>query len=208
MKKKARFYRNASLFIIVLIFMIAVPASGSERGDFFSMDGKKLWSVGLNIGSSFATPLLIVNINATIAPLPWSFFEFGVEFGTINGMAGDNVDIRDVEYTSNYFYARVNFFAPMGKRMFDSYGKPREGGGWYIGLGLGIMNAQYAFIHSISERTVATVNTPTFDGATGFYFGRGHILFKAGYAVRTTMDMKNLIGINHRMLLGICYRIY
>jgi len=200
--------KTVGIIIAVMVLMVSVPASASERNDFFSMEGKKFWSLGLNIGSSFATPLLIFNINATISPLPYSFFEFGAEFGTLNGMAGENVDIRDVEYRSDYWYARVNLYLPFGDRVFDSYGKPREGGGWYIGLGLGVMNAEYAFIQSVTERTVATVQTPTFDGATGFYIGRGHILFRAGYAVRTTMDMKNLIGVNHRMLLGICYRIY
>jgi len=200
--------KAAVLLIAVMILIISVPASGSERDEFFSMEGRKLWSIGLNIGSSFATPLLLFNLNLTLAPLPFSFFEFGVELGTINGMAGENVDIRNVEYSSNYFYARVNAFVPYGKRVYDSYGKAREGGGWHIGVGLGIMNAQYAFVQSVTERTVATVTTPTFDGSTGFYIGRGHILFKAGYAVRITMDMKNLIGVNHRMLLGICYRVY
>ena len=200
--------KTVGIIIAVMVLLVSVPAFASERNDFFSMEGKKFWSLGLNIGSSFATPLLILNINATISPLPYSFFEFGAEIGTLNGMAGENVDIRDVEYKSDYWYARVNLFLPFGKRVFDSYGKPREGGGWYIGLGLGVMNAEYAFIQSVTERTVATVQTPTFDGATGFYIGRGHILFRAGYAVRTTMDMKNLIGVNHRMLLGICYRIY
>jgi hypothetical protein len=200
--------KAAVLLVTVMILAVSVPASGSEREEFFSMEGKKLWSLGLNLGTSFATPLLIVNINATIAPLPYSFFELGAEFGSINGMAGENVDIGGVEYSSNYFYARVNVFAPMGKRTFDSYGKPREGGGWYLGLGLGIMNAEYDFIRNSTERSVATVQTPTLDGASGFYIGRGHVLFKAGYAVRTTMDMKNLIGINHRLLLGINYRIY
>jgi len=200
--------KTVGIIIAVIVLMVSVPASASERNDFFSMEGKKIWSLGLNIGSSFATPLLIFNINATISPLPYCFFEFGAEFGTLNGMAGENVDIRDVEYKSDYWYARVNLFLPFGKRVYDSYGKPREGGGWYIGLGLGVMNAEYAFIQSVTERTVATVQTPTFDGATGFYIGRGHVLFRAGYAARATMDMKNLIGVNHRMLLGICYRIY
>jgi len=196
------------LLITVMILMVSVPAFGSEREEFFSMEGKKLWSIGLNLGTSFATPLLIFNINATIAPLPYSFIDLGYENGSINGMAGEQVDVGGVEYTSNYFYARVNLFLPMGKRTFDSYGKPREGGGWYLGFGLGTMNAEYAFIKSSTERTVATVQTPTLDGASGFYIGSGHILFKVGYAVRTTMDLKNLIGINHRLLLGINYRIY
>ena len=200
--------KAAGLLIIVMILIIAVPASGSEREDFFSYEGRKFWSLGLNIGTSFATPLLIFGINATIAPLPNSFFEFGYELGTIQGMAGENVVIRDVDYKSDYIYARVNLFAPYGKRTFDSYGKPKEGGGWYMGLGLGLMTSEYAFIKSPTERTVATVKTPTFDAGTGFYIGSGHILFKAGYAIRTTMDLKNLIGVNHRMLLGITYRVY
>ena len=200
--------KTIGFLVILIILIVSVPVSGSERADFFSREGKKFWSLGFNIGTSFATPLLIFNLNATIAPLPYSFFELGVEFGSISGMAGENVNIGDVKYSSNYFYGRVNLFVPYGKRMFDSYGKPKEGGGWYLGLGLGIMNAEYAFIMSPSERMVATVQTPTLDGATGFYIGRGHILFKAGYAVRTTMDLKNLIGVNHRLLLGITYRIY
>jgi len=196
------------LMVLFIVLTVTVPVSGSEREEFFSQEGKKFWSLGINIGTSFATPLLIVNLNATVAPLPFCFFEFGAEFGTITGMAGEQVEIRDVEYFSSYVYARVNLFLPFGDRVFDSYGKPREGGGWYIGLGLGLMNSEYAFRQSVTERSVATVETPTFDGASGFYFGRGHVLFKAGYGVRTTMDMKNLIGINNRLLLGIVYRFY
>jgi hypothetical protein len=192
----------------IMLLVISAPSFGSEREEFFSMGGNKFWSVGLNIGSSFATPLLIFNINATIAPLPYCFFEFGYEAGSINGMAGENVDISDVQYSSNYIYTRVNLFAKMGKTTYDAYGKPREGGGWYIGFGLGLMTAEYAFIQSTTEKLVATVQTPTLDAATGFLIGRGHILFRAGYAGRMTMDFKNTIGVNHRMLLGISYRIY
>jgi hypothetical protein len=192
----------------IMLLIIAVPVSGSEREEFFSSGGNKLWSLGINLGSSFATPLLIFNINATISPLPYSFIELGGEFGTINGMAGENVNISDVQYKSEYIYARVNFFAKMGKTTYDAYGKPKEGGGWYLGAGLGLMTSEYAFIRSPTERLVATVQTPTLDGATGFLIGRGHFLFRAGYAGRMTMDFKNLIGVNHRMLLGVTYRIY
>jgi len=199
---------KTGLLIIVMAILLSIPVYGSERGEFLSDEGKKLWSLGVSLGTSFATPLLIVGLNATVAPLPYFFLDLGVEFGFINGMAGENVKIRDVEYSSNYFFSRANLFIPIGKRTFDSYGMAVEGGGWHIGLGLGVMNAQYSFVQSVTERTVATVVTPTFDGATGFYIGRGRILFKAGYAARATMDMKNLIGVNHRFLLGITYRIY
>ena len=196
------------LLVTVILLAVSIPAFASEREEFFSMEGRKFWSLGFNMGTAFATPLLIFNIDATVAPLSWSFFELGAEFGSMNGKAGENVEIRNVQYSSNYYYARVNSFVPYGKRIYDSYGKPKEGGGWYLGLGLGVMSASYAYIQSETERSVATVQTPTLDGATGFFIGRGHILFKAGYAIRTTMDMKNLIGVNHRLLLGVNYRIY
>jgi len=188
--------------------LLSIPVYSSERNEFLSDDGKKFWSLGVSLGTSFATPLLIVGLNATVAPLPYFFLDLGVEFGLINGMAGEEVKIRDVEYSSSYFYSRASFFLPFGNRSFDSYGMAVEGGGWYIGLGLGVMNAQYSFVQSVTERTVATVVTPTFDGATGFFIGHGRILFKVSYAARATMDMKNLIGVNHRFLLGITYRIY
>jgi len=200
--------KTTVILIAVLFFTASFPVSGSEREEFFSMDGRKMWSLGFNIGTAFATPLLIFNINATVAPLPFSFFEFGAEFGSIHGMAGENVKIDDMEYKSSYIYARVNGYIPIGKRKYDSYGKAKESGGWNLGFGLGLMNAEYAFIKSSTERSVATVKTPTFDAATGFFIGRGHILFKAGYSIRATMDMKNLIGVNHRILLGVVYRIY
>ncbi|MDR2965324.1 MAG: hypothetical protein LBU88_06075 [Treponema sp.] len=199
----------AGLLTLVLIFaVITVPASGSEREDFFSSEGRKFWSLGVNLGTSFATPLIIANFNFTIAPLPNSFFEFGIDGGFLNGMAGENTPVGSMEYTSTYLYARANLFFPLGKREFDSYGKPREAGGMYFGFGVGHMAAQYSFVQSSKESHVATINTPTFDGAAGFIIGKGRILFRAGYAVRTTMDMKNIIGVNHRLMLGVTYRIY
>jgi len=196
------------LLFTLMILLPSVPVSGSEREDFFSSEGKKFYSLGLNVGSSFATPLLILNLNATISPLPYSFLEFGAEYGFVHGMAGENVNIGNVEYSSNYIYARINIYVPYGNKTYDSYGRVKEGGGWYLGMGMGRMNAEYAYIISSTERTVATIHTPTLDAATGFYMGKGHILFKLGYAIRSTMDFNNLIGINHRFLLGINYRIY
>lgn len=200
--------KGAGLLVTVLILFVSIPASGSEREEFFSDQGKKMYSLGFNVGSAFATPLLIFNLNATIAPLPYMFFEFGADLGLINGMAGEEVRIDDTRYSSWYYYARVNSYIPFGLRKFDSYGRPREGGGWNLGLGFGIMNADYSFIISPSERTVVSVQTPTIDAATSFFIGYGHILLKVGYAVRSTMDFKNLMGVNHRLLLGAIYRFY
>ena len=197
-----------SIGLLALVLILAAPAFGSEREDFFSSEGRKFWSVGVNLGTSFATPLIITNLNFTIAPLPNSFFEFGIDGGYLNGMAGDNIKIGGLEYSSTYIYARANLFFPLGKRDFDSYGRPREGGGMYFGFGLGCMFAEYVFIRGETERLVGSVTTPTFDGAAGFFIGRGRTLFRAGYAVRTTMDLNNLIGVNHRLMLGLTYRIY
>ena len=72
--QEVRISVKKSVGLLVIFAVLALPLSGSEREDFFSLEGKKFWSLGLNIGTSFATPLLIVNLNATIAPLPYSFF--------------------------------------------------------------------------------------------------------------------------------------
>ena len=202
--------KKTSLFLItsILILLISTPVSGSEREEFFSAQGKKIYSLGFNVGTAFASPMLILNFNGTIAPLPFMFFEIGGDLGLINGLAGEEVRIEDITYSSGYFYGRLNGYVPYGKRRFDSYGRPREAGGWHLGLGFGIMNSEYSYIISPRERIVVSVQTPTLDAATGFFIGYGHILIKLSYAARATMDLKNLIGVNHRFMLGVVYRIY
>ena len=152
----------------------------------FFNDETKLWSIGLNIGSSFANPFFIVNANITLAPFPYTFLELGADMGLGHGKAGD-LEIKDVEYLSWYYYGRFNVFIPI-------WG---EGGGWYIGLGGGFMDAHFKF-----PTAEASVQIPAFDAASGFFIGDGHHLFRISYALRT-----NFSGINHRIMLGYTLRI-
>ena len=153
---------------------------------FWFDDGKKMSSLGVNIGTSFATPLLIGNANITIPVFPYTFLEGGADIGLFHGNAGGE-KINDVEYVSGYYYGRFNVFAP-----FD------EGGGFYFGLGAGFMDAQYKF----PQNEVST-QTPAFDVAAGFFFGEGRHFMRIGYALRT-----NFSGINHRLTAGYALRIY
>jgi TolB-like protein len=145
----------------------------------------RLWSVGLNVGSSFATPLFIGNVGITIPPFPYTFIELGVDIGLVHGKAGD-LEIKDVKYHSWYYYGRFNAFVPF-----------EQNGGWYIGLGGGFMDAYYKF-----PSAEASMQTPAFDVASGFFFGNEHHLFRIGYALRT-----NFSGINHRVMIGYTHRI-
>jgi len=145
----------------------------------------RLWSAGLNLGSSFVTPLFIGNVSITISPFPYTFLELGVDIGLVHGKAGD-LEINDVKYHSWYYYGRFNAFVPFEKN-----------GGWYFGLGGGFMDAHFKF--SSDE---ARIQTPAFDAASGFFFGKGLHLFRIGYALRT-----NFSNINHRVMIGYTLRI-
>jgi len=155
-------------------------------------EGSRLWSVGLNIGTSFATPLFIGNVNITIPPFPYTFIELGADIGLAHGKAGD-LEIKDVDYHSWYYYGRFNGFIPFDiDETYDG-----ENGGVYIGLGGGFMDAYYKF-----PSTEATMQTPTFDFALGVFFGSKHNLCRIGYTLRT-----NFSSVNHRIMLGYTLRI-
>jgi hypothetical protein len=99
------------------------PAPGKEPDPFH------FWTVGASIGSSFTDPLVIVTLRGTIAPLPHSFLEAGLDFGMVSGIAG-------VQYYSLYPFARYCFFLPMEK------------GGVYAGAGGGYMASRYSYAGS------------------------------------------------------------
>ena len=159
------------------------PRQPIELPESFEEESR-LWSIGLNVGSSFATPLFIGNVNITIPPFPYTFIELGADIGLAHGKAGD-LEIKDVKYHSWYYYGRFNYFLP-----FD------EIGGFYLGLGGGFMDARFKF-----PSAEASMKTPAFDAATGIFFGNELHLFRIGYALRT-----NFSNINHRVMVGYTLR--
>jgi hypothetical protein len=100
------------------------PAPG--KGQRTESDSSRLWTLGASAGSSFVDPLVIVTLRGTIAPLPYSFLEAGLDFGMVSRIAG-------VQYYSLYPFARYCFFLPMEK------------GGVYAGAGGGYMASRYSY---------------------------------------------------------------
>jgi len=154
--------------------------------DFWFGYGERFGSVGINIGTSFATPLLIGNINFTIPILPYTFIEAGIDIGLLHGNTGYKV-IYDVSYFSVFYYGRLNVFVP-----FDY-----DIGGWYFGIGGGFSDARYKF-----PEAEAKIQTGAMDFTTGLFFGEEHC-FRIGYTLRTNFTT----GVNHRITLGYAFRI-
>jgi len=100
---------------------IPQPASGRESGS------ARLWTLGASAGSSFADPWVIVTLRGTIAPLPHSFLEAGLDVGMVSGIAG-------AQYYSLYPFAHYCFFMPF-----------RAKGGWYAGAGGSYMVSRYSY---------------------------------------------------------------
>jgi hypothetical protein len=161
----------------------------AARERFLYDDSKRIWSIGVNAATSFATPLLIGNVTVTATPLPYSFFEIGSDIGLFHGNAGEK-EIKDVDYHSWYFYGRVNVFAPFNNN-----------GGWYLGAGGGYMLSTYEFPVEAKVDPVQ-VNRAVFDATSGFFIGANHNLFRIGYSLRLGTY------VNHKLYVGYTYRIY
>jgi hypothetical protein len=154
-------------------------------------DGRKLWSVGCNVGTSFATPLLIGNLAVTLAPFPYFFLEMGCDIGIIHGFPQE---IKDVSYYSIYPYGHINGLVPITPDYEDNME------GWYFGIGGGYMLGTYTYPEETKIDPVK-VNTLAFDLTTGAFIGSGHHLFRFGYILRT-----DFYGINHKLMVGYAYR--
>jgi TolB-like protein len=160
-----------------------------DRERFWFDDGKKIWSIGVNTATSFATPWLIGNINVTAAPLSYTFLEIGSDIGFFHGNAGEK-EIKDVDYLSYYFYGRLNLYYPID-----------ENSGWYLGAGGGYMQSTYKF-PAESKVAPVRVNRAVFDATTGFYAGTNHNLFRIGYSLRVGTYFSN------KLYVGYAYRFY
>jgi len=169
-------------------------------------EGRRLWTIGTNFGTSFASPRVIFNGNATIAPLSFKntgiFLECGYDYGIFHGRASsfgsgrtDDKKIGDVDYFSSYYYGRLNWFFPFKKM-----------GGWYIGAGAGMMDSYFEYTDPSLSIDVVHVENIAFDFTSGFFIGKDG-LFRIGYAGRIAKgDNVNNFSINHRLIGGVSYR--
>lgn len=167
---------------------IAEEAAKQKSDNFwFGGNGEKFWSIGANVGTSFATPLFIGNLNITVPVFPYTFLEAGADIGLIHGKAGD-LEIKEVKYHSWYYYGRFNLFIPWHP----------ESGGFYFGAGGGFMDSHYVFTTAEGSSQI-----PTFDAVFGILIGVKRHYFKTGYSLRT-----NFSNVNNCVFLGYSFRIY
>ena len=139
------------------------------------------WSVGVGVGTTFATPGLTLSPTITVPIVEVAYLDLGCDFGFFT-----NADfIKGVSYNSYYPYIRASAFVPI-----DAGDTPF---GFHIGLGYGCMIAGYSF-GDYDTRAVVSA----FDVAAGF------LLINAidiSYSVRT-----NFKGVNHKLSIGYVYR--
>jgi hypothetical protein len=153
------------------------PNQNKSNAQKFSDNAYKFWSVGANVGSSFAAPWIVGTIHGTIAPFKYSFFDVGIDLGAMSR-------VEDAKYFSIYPFVHYNFFLPFG-----DYGK----GGFYTGIGAGLLSASYTF-PGYTERLLlagmdAAIGVTLFD------------MFDIAYTMRTSFK-----SVNHKVAVGYSYR--
>ena len=140
-------------------------------------------TIGLSIGSSFATPLLIFTLHGTHAPVRNMYLEYGFDLGLIHG-GPNNSEIYSVNgYYSIYPFANVGYFRP-----FEDHE-----GGWYIGGGDGYMFSKYTFNDGTTDVHRVALN-----------FTTGVIIWNKvniSYTLRT-----NFVGANNKLSVGLLHR--
>lgn len=125
-------------------------------------DRAKFWSLGVSAGTSFATPWVIGTAHGTIAPLRYSYFEVGFDFGT-------ETEVKDVSYYSYTPYIHYSIFVPFAKK-----------GGWYIGAG-----GAYMITELYYPGKKLPQNFPAASFTTGFNIGN---MLDISYTLRTNFS--------------------
>jgi hypothetical protein len=107
----------------------------SRLEDLLGINITRLWTIGISGGSSILTPpLLIVTIHGTLAPLRYSFFEFGLDGGIIS-------TDQDEEYYSLCPFAHFALFFPIDKV------------GLYAGAGASYLYEVFKYKYGGEDRT-------------------------------------------------------
>jgi hypothetical protein len=123
------------------------------------------WTAGASVGTSFVEPWVIGTIHGTIAPLPYSFLEIGLDIGFVSSIPGV------VNYYSLYPFAHYALFIPFGK------------GGAYIGAGVGYMFGERAY-----QDLKDSISIFAADFIIGLNIFNG---FDISYTLRTNMKSVN-----------------
>ena len=102
-----------------------IQTSGGKAG---RKSETRFWSIGGSLSTCFGDPWLIGTIRGTIAPINYTFFEFGLDAGTFSNKSIVKGSL------SMYPYVNAAFFYPINQKI-----------GVYAGLGGGFMFNTYFF---------------------------------------------------------------
>jgi len=162
---------------------IAALRRQRRRAELFG-NPARFWSIGVSAGTSLAEPWAVGTLQATFAPLRFSFVRIGGDVGFISGEEG-------VDYFSVTPFVHYAFFLP-----FDILPIPLTRGGWHLGAGGSFKMEEYRF-----EGPGITVSRNAFfaDFTTGFNFGN---VFDVSYTLRTDFDK-----FLHKVSMGFTFHV-
>jgi hypothetical protein len=159
----------------------AEPEAAPSAGEQLPAGRARFWSLGVAAGSSFTVPWFTGTVQRTASFFPHTILELGCDLGLIHGYR----ELPGLEYVSLYPFGHLNGFVPLG-----------DWGGWYGGLGGGVMLAFYTLDGTPANHTVLAL-----DLTTGLYLGKSRHYLTIAYTLRTDFE-----GLNHKLSLGYSYR--
>jgi len=153
----------------------------------------KLRTLGVSFGISY--PTLVCTIHGTFTGLKNSFIELGVDAGWGNGR--EDRYFNSFKYTTEWFslypFANCAFFVP-----FKRTKQGKRAGGWYAGVGLGVMFMDYIFdIEQLNTTTTIWETVVAMNIVAGLNLG----MFDISYTLQT--DFISLLG---KLSIGYVYR--
>jgi len=155
-----------------------------HSAEFTVTNDHLLNTIGVSVGTSFATPGLICTIHGKIAPVSNIYLEPGLDIGLIYGGPNNSEYYYVDGYYSLYPFINVGYFMPF-----------TDEGGWYFGIGAGYMFAKYTFDDGTTDVHRLALNL-----TTGFNVLN---IIDISYTLRT-----NFVGANNKLSVGLVYRFY
>jgi len=162
----------------------------------------KLWTLGGSVGTAFVSLPLICTVYGTIAPFKYLFIEVGVDMGWRNNISRSSNNSAyfsyGLSYTADFFslYPFANFvlFTPFRRTKQD-----KRIGGWYMGVGLGVMFLNYKFeVEQLNTTLEIWDTTVAMNIVTGFILG----IIDISYTLQT-----DFYGLPiHKLSFGYVYR--
>jgi hypothetical protein len=162
--------------------VMTIRAAATETGQILSqktydLSGRtRFWTAGVSAGTSFSRPLAIGTLHGTLALLPNSFLEIGVDAGFFSRKA-------DESYYSVIPFAHYAFFMPFDK------------GGLYAGAGIGYMFGSISYQDEREADPVRIITADAIIGVNLFNF------LDVSYTLRTTFK-----AVTNKFSAGFTYR--